>query len=101
MQELVFLEERCQDDKSLRDYGINNDFIVQVHQHASRDRHDGTRSAMPFQERILDVLTHRIAVMFMIAVVNSTANCMQVTGFVINPPKPGKRFQSGILVPAT
>ena len=47
MQELVFLEERCQDDKSLRDYGINNEFIVQVHQNASQDRHDGTRTAMP------------------------------------------------------
>ena len=30
LQELVFLEERCEDNKALKDYGINNDFIVQV-----------------------------------------------------------------------
>ena len=33
-QELVFLEERCEDDKALRDYGINSDFIVQVFHYA-------------------------------------------------------------------
>jgi len=30
LQELVFLEERCEDEKTLKDYGINKDFIVQV-----------------------------------------------------------------------
>ena len=29
-QELVFMEERCENDKCLRDYGINRDFIKQV-----------------------------------------------------------------------
>lgn len=30
MQELVFAEERCENDKCLRDYGINMPFIKQV-----------------------------------------------------------------------
>jgi hypothetical protein len=30
VQELVFLEENCEDEKSLKDFGINNEFIVQV-----------------------------------------------------------------------
>ena len=36
MQELVFNEERCENEKCLADYGINMDFIKQV----------GSRSAM-------------------------------------------------------
>lgn len=32
-QELVFLKERCMDEKLLKDYGVNKDFIVQVKQH--------------------------------------------------------------------
>ena len=27
---MVFLEERCENEKQLLDYGINKDFIVQV-----------------------------------------------------------------------
>ena len=29
-QELVFQEERCENDKALRDYGISEEFIKQV-----------------------------------------------------------------------
>ena len=32
LQELVFMEERCEDEKQLCDYGINRDFIKQVSQ---------------------------------------------------------------------
>ena len=30
MQELVFCEERCENEKCLKDYGINREFIKQV-----------------------------------------------------------------------
>ena len=30
VQELVFQEERCENDKALRDYGISEEFIKQV-----------------------------------------------------------------------
>ncbi|KAK9828972.1 hypothetical protein WJX72_003146 [[Myrmecia] bisecta] len=54
-QELVFMGERCEDDKALKDYGICEPFVKQV------------------------------------------------TGFVVNPEVPGRRFVKGVLVaiPAT
>ena len=70
-QEFVFLEERCEDEKSLADYGICEDFIVQAG--AGGAHMDSVSQQAPW--------------------------LLQVTGFVVNPEVPGKRLKQGVLVP--
>lgn len=73
-QELVFMGERCTDDKALQDYGICHKFIKQVR---------GLADNMPVKRSR-----------------SAEQGCMpQVTGFTVNPSTPGRRFVKGRLVP--
>ena len=67
--------ERCLDECCLRDYGISEDFVRQVWRLA------------PASPRRCEVPVQR----FWVAVA-------QVAGFVVNPERPGKRFEDGKLV---
>ena len=97
-QELVFMGERCQDQCTLADYAICEPWIAQV--------------CIPVPLHVVCALpasrtaprsAHTMFSRQMCRWRSSLSICleMQVTGFVVNPEQPGKRFVEGVLVPCS
>lgn len=79
--------ERCLDSRLLRDYGICHEFIKQVCSYIYPPPHKCIHPHL----------------LYLICKSQAPYICpccnLQVTGFVINPEKPGQKFVEGRLVP--
>ena len=97
-QELVFMGERCQDSCTLADYGICAPWIAQVCRLTKLvcNLHDITLAMLCIQD---PRLLKRMGGLSSARTQARVCLTLQVTGFVVNPDQPGKRFVEGVLFP--